>query len=63
MQFNNIHANKGDGIFVDQPHPVVVKDNSVTCNTGSGVVVSKQGKVMIIIIPLSLYNTFAGIQS
>ena len=45
VQCNSIHGNKGDGISVDQPHPVVLKDNSVSCNNGSGVVVSCQGKV------------------
>ena len=45
VQFNTVHGNKGEGIMVDQPFPVVVRDNGVSYNTGLGVSVSSQGKV------------------
>ena len=46
VQCNSIHGIQGDGISVDKPHPVILKDNSVSCNNGSGVLVSGQGKVL-----------------
>ena len=45
VKCNAIHGNRGDGIHIDQEFPVTVKDNSVTCNAGNGLITSDVGEV------------------
>lgn len=45
VKCNAVHGNRGDGIHIDQEFPVLVKDNSVTCNAGNGLITSEVGEV------------------
>lgn len=47
VKCNAVHGNRGDGIHIDQEFPVLVKDNSVTCNAGNGLITSEVGEVIL----------------
>lgn len=47
VKCNAVHGNRGDGIHIDQEFPVLVKDNSVTCNAGNGLITSDVGEVIL----------------
>lgn len=45
VENNVVQGNRSDGILIDQPSPATVKNNSLMCNAGSGIIVAGQGKV------------------
>ena len=45
IQCNAVHGNRRDGILPNQNSPVLVKNNSITCNSDNGIITDNQGKV------------------
>ena len=42
---NGFHGNRNSGVYIRQAAPVLLRDNSVTCNAGCGVHLAPQSKV------------------
>lgn len=45
VKCNVVYGNRGDGIYIDQEFFVLVKDNSVICNVGNGLIIFEVGEV------------------